>query len=293
MFKRKKNPVILPYILLAPILVIMSVLVYYPTIMTFTYSLQNMKLTAPQDMAFIGVENYKSILQTESFWYSLQNTLFLLVAVVLLTTIFGLFVSLVLNVDTRYSGALMALAVLPWAMPPIVNGIIWKFIFHPGYGFMNKLLLSLNLITQPVEWLSSRFLLLFVVALVAAWRSVPFCAIVCLAGLRAIPMELYEAVRIDGASKMQAFRYVTAPLMRPFLGIGMTSASITAVNIFDEIIALSGYSDLGKNLLIESYLTTFSFLDFGKGSAITYLIMAGSAALGFFYLKHLRQEVAY
>lgn len=283
----------LPYILLAPIMIIMGVLVFYPTIVTFSYSLQKMKMTDPDNMAFIGWNNYIEVIRSESFLYSLQNTLFLLVVVVLFTTIAGIFVSLILNVDTKFSGILTALAILPWALPPIVNGIIWRFIFHPGYGFMNKLLIALHVTDQPVAWLSERWLLLFIVALVVAWRSAPFCAIVCLSGLRSIPEELYEAARIDGGSRLAIFRYVTMPLMFPFIGIGMTSASITAINIFDEIVALAGYKDLGKNLLIESYLTTFSFLDFGKGSALTYIIMIMAAVFGFFYSKSLNREVHY
>lgn len=255
--------------------------------------MQKMKLTAPQDTGFVGWANYQAVLKSDSFWYSLQNTLFLLVVVVLITTVFGICVALMLNVDTKISGVLMAAAVLPWALPPVVNGIIWRFIFYPGYGFMNKLLIGIGVIDSPIEWMSRRFLLLFVVALVVAWRSIPFTAIVCLAGLRAIPHDLYEAARIDGAGRWSAFRHITGPLMVPFVGIGITSASITAINIFDEIVALAGYSDLGKNLLIESYLTTFSFLDFGKGSALTYIIMLISAVLGFFYLKNLTREVEY
>ncbi len=292
MYKRKKVN-ILPYVLLLPMIIIMCALVFYPIIITFSYSLHTMKLTSPNDIDFVKFQNYISILKSPSFWYSLQNTMFLLVSVVVFTTIFGLLVALILNVDTKISGVLMAIAILPWAMPPIVNGIIWRFIFHPGYGFMNKLLIMLNLTDKPIEWLSSRWLLLLVVAIVAAWRSVPFCAIVCFSGLRAIPSEIYEAARIDGGGKWTVFRHVTAPLLLPFLGIGITSASITAINIFDEIVALSGYSDLGKNLLIEDYLTIFSFLDFGKGSALTYIIMFISAILGFFYLRSMNKEVEY
>lgn len=271
----------------------MGVLVFYPIIMTFSYSLKEMKLTNPEDTAFVGIQNYIEVLTSDSFTYSLQNTLFLLVVVVVLTTVLGTAVALLLNVDTKISGLLMALAVLPWALPPIVNGIIWRFIFHPGYGFMNKLLIMLHVIDQPVMWLADRWLLLLIVAIVVAWRSIPFCAIVCLSGLHAIPDELYEAARIDGGSPFTIFRYVTAPLMMPFIGISITSSSITAINIFDEIVALAGYKDLGKNLLIESYLTTFSFLDFGKGSALTYVIMLMAAILGFFYLKSLNKEVAF
>ena len=271
----------------------MGVLVFYPIIVTFSCSMHKMKLTNPGDTVFVGFDNYMQILKSESFRYSLQNTLFLLLVVVLLTTVFGVIVALMLNVDTKISGLLMALAILPWALPPIVNGIIWRFIFHPGYGFMNKLLMGLNLIDQPVSWLTNRWLLLLIVAIVVAWRSIPFCAIVCLSGLHAIPNEVYEAARIDGGNRWSVFRYITAPLIMPFIGIGLTSASITAINIFDEIVALAGYKDLGKNLLIESYLTTFSFLDFGKGSALTYLIMLLAAVLGFFYLRSLNKEVQY
>lgn len=290
---RTKFNKVLPYVLLAPIIFIMGVLVFYPIIVTFSYSLHKMKLTDPGDTAFVALGNYISVLKSESFLYSLQNTLFLLVVVVILTTVFGVAVALILNVDTKISGLLMALAVLPWALPPIVNGIIWRFIFHPGYGFMNKLLIMLNIIEEPVVWLSDRWLLLMIVAIVVAWRSVPFCAIVCLSGLHTIPGELYEAARIDGGNRLTIFRYITVPLMLPFVGIGLTSASITAINIFDEIVALAGYKDLGKNLLIESYLTTFSFLDFGKGSALTYIIMLMAAVLGFFYLRSLNREVEY
>lgn len=284
---------ILPYLLLAPMILIMGVLVFYPIAATFSYSLKKWKLTAPGDIRFIGFDNYKNILKSESFWYSLQNTLFLLVLVVVATSILGVLVSLFLNIQVKGAGILLAIAVLPWALPPYVNGILWKFVFHSGYGFMNKVLIGLGMVDKPVEWLTSRWMLLVVVAIVVVWRSVPFMALVCLAGRQSIPHGLYEAAKIDGADTFQIFRRITFPLMLPFIGIGITSTSVTAVNVFDEIIALSGYSDMGKNILVESYLTTFTFLDFGKGSAVTYLVMFVAAILGVFYLKSLNKEVEY
>lgn len=284
---------ILPYLLLAPMILIMGVLVFYPIAATFSYSLKKWKLTAPGDIRFIGFDNYKNILKSESFWYSLQNTLFLLVLVVVATSILGVLVSLFLNIQVKGAGILLAIAVLPWALPPYVNGILWKFVFHSGYGFMNKVLIGLGMVDKPVEWLTSRWMLLVVVAIVVVWRSVPFMALVCLAGRQSIPHGLYEAAKSDGAGTFQIFRRITFPLMLPFIGIGITSTSVTAVNVFDEIIALSGYSDMGKNILVESYLTTFTFLDFGKGSAVTYLVMFVAAILGVFYLKSLNKEVEY
>ncbi len=284
---------ILPYLLLSPMILIMGVLVFYPIIATFSYSLKKWKLTAPNDIHMVGLRNYVSILNSDSFWYSFQNTLFILAVVVLLTTVLGFLTSIFLNIDVKWSGILLAVAMLPWALPPYVNGILWKFVFSSGYGFMNKTVIGLGLADKPIEWLSSRWSLLLIVSLVVTWRSIPFTALVCLAGRQSIPGGLYEAARIDGGNRRTIFRTITLPLMLPFLAIGITSTSVTAINVFDEIIALSGYSDLGKNILVESYMTTFSFLDFGKGSAVTYLVMLFAGILGIFYLRSLNKEVEY
>ena len=284
---------ILPYLLLAPMILIMGVLVFYPIIATFSYSLKKWKLTAPGDIHFVGLNNYVDILQSDSFWYSMQNTLFILIFVVTFTMLFGWLVASFLNVDVKWSGLLLALAILPWALPPFVNGILWKFVFFSGYGFLNKLLIGIGIISKPIEFLSSRWTLLVVISIVAVWRSTPFMALVCLAGRQSVPTGLYEAAKIDGGSRGAIFRHITVPLMKPFIGVGITSTSVTAINVFDEIVALSGYSDLGKNILMESYLTTFTFLNFGKGSAMTYIVMFFALILGIFYLRSLNKEVEY
>lgn len=284
---------VVPYLLLAPMILIMGALVFYPVAATFSYSLKKWKLTQPGDIRVIGFKNYVDILTSDSFWYSLQNTLVILAVVVALTTVVGFLVSSFLNIQVRLSGVLLALAVLPWALPPFVNGILWKFVFYSGYGFLNKLLVGLGLFDQPVEFLTSRWSLLLVVSVVVVWRSVPFMALVYLAGRQSIPVDFYEAARIDGGGSFQIFRRITLPLMLPFVGVGVTSASVTAINVFDEIVALSGYSDLGKNILMESYLTTFTFLDFGKGAAVTYIVLFFALILGIFYLRSLAKEVSY
>lgn len=274
-------------------MLIMGVLVFYPIITTFSYSLKKWKLTAPNDIHFIGLKNYANVLTSESFWYSMQNTIFILVLVVVLTSVIGYLISIYLNADVKCAGVLLALAILPWALPPFVNGVLWKFVFFSGYGFLNKLLIMLGIVSHPVQFLASRWTLLTVISVVVVWRSVPFMALVCLAGRQSIPEELYEAARIDGGSSAGIFRHITLPLMKPFLALGITSTSVTAINVFDEIVSLSGYSDLGKNILMESYLTTFTFLDFGKGSAVTYIVLFFAMLLGIFYLRNLNKEVDY
>ena len=284
---------ILPYLLLTPMILIMGVLVFYPIIATFSYSLKKWKLTAPGDIHFIGFKNYIDILQSESFWYSMQNTIFILVFVVVFTTIIGYLISVYLNVDVKGSGVLLALAILPWALPPFVNGVLWKFVFFSGYGFLNKILIAMEFVTEPIQFLGSRWTLLLVISIVVVWGSVPFMALVCIAGRQSIPADIYEAAKIDGGTAKSIFKHITMPLMVPFLVLGITSTSVTAINVFDEIVALSGYSDLGKNILMEGYLTTFTFLNFGKGSAMTYIVMFFAMILGVFYLKNLNKEVEY
>lgn len=282
---------ILPYLLLMPMMFIMGVLVFYPIFATFSYSLKKWKLTAPGDIRFVGWKNYITLLESDSFWYSMQNTLILLVLVVVGTTLVGYFIGMFLNIDVKWSGVLLACSILPWALPPFVNGILWKFVFFSGYGFLNKLLLNFGWIEKPIMFLGARWTLLLVISIVVIWRSTPFMALVCMAGKQSISSDIYEAARIDGGSGWRLFREITLPLMLPFLGLGITSTSVAAINVFDEIVSLSGYSDLGKNILMESYLTTFAFLDFGKGSATTYVVMAFAMILGVFYLKYMSQEV--
>ena len=281
------------YTLLMPMLLVMLVLVIYPIVETFSYSLKKWKLSKPGSIKFIGLKNYITILGSKSFLYSLGNTVYILVAVVLITTIISVSVALFLNIKVKFSGFLLALAIVPWATPPFVNALLWKFVFYSGYGFLNKLLLNLHLISEPVSWLDNRNSLLFIVSLVVSYRLIPFMSLICLAGRQSIDESLMEAARIDGAGAFMIFRKIISPLMLPFLAVGITQTSISAINVFDEIVALSGYSDIGKSLLIESYMITFNFLEFGKGSAYTYIVMILAGILGFVYIKSLNKEPEY
>lgn len=281
------------YTLLAPMIIIMLVLVIYPIAATFSYSLKKWKLSKPNDIRFIGLKNYINILSSESFLQSVKNTLFILGTVVIFTTIVSILVALFLNIKVRFSGVLLAIAIVPWAIPPFVNALLWKFVFYSGYGFLNKLLFNLHLISTPISWLDNRNSLLFIVSIVVSYRLIPFMTLICLAGRQSISDNLIEAAKIDGAGHLMVFKKITTPLMLPFLAVGITQTSISAINVFDEIVALSGYSDMGKSMLIESYLITFNFLEFGKGSAYTYIIMLFAGILGFVYIKSLNREVEF
>lgn len=277
-------------VFLSPMIIIMLGLVIYPIIRTFFYSLQQYKLTEPENTKFIGLNNYVEILTSKAFQDSFINTLVVIAIVLVVGFILSVIVALILNHKTRINGVLTAIAIIPWALPPVVNGIIWRFIFYPGFGFLNKLLLNLNVIDSPVNWLDNRFGTLIIVGIIVAWRVIPFGAIVLMTNMQSIPVELYEAAQVDGSNKVQSFINITFPMLIPSIAIVLTNLMMNSVNVFDEIIALVGYRNMGQTLLVYNYNETFSFLNFGYGSAITYIIMLGSGIYGYFYVKNLNRQ---
>ena len=280
-----------PYLLLIPSMIIMIGLVIVPIIVTFFFSLERYKLTEPNNRAFVGIENYIEVLQSEGFRYSLVNTLFIVIVVIIISLICSITVALILNKKVKLNGVLTAIAILPWALSPIVNGIVWRFIFYPGFGFMNKFLVYFGVISKPITYTINRFMLMFIIALIVSWRIIPFCAIIFLSNMQSILEPLYISSKIDGANKVQTFFKITLPLLIPSFIVVITNITISAMNVFDEVIALSGYSDLGQTLLVYNYVNTFKFLNFGLGSAITYIIMLISGIAGYFYIKNIYNPI--
>ncbi|MDO5096271.1 MAG: sugar ABC transporter permease [Peptostreptococcaceae bacterium] len=271
----------------------MAGFVFYPILITFIYSLQRLNLTKPHEQRFIGLENYRAILASRDFWLAFSNSAFVLVLVVFFSMLGGFIVGWMLSKKTKLSGLLIAFSIIPWALPGIVNGILWRFIFYSGNGLANMILLKSHLVSEPYQWLSNRFVALFIIAFISSWRHIPFCSIVFLAAIQSIPKSTLEAARMDGASKLREIIHIVIPMISSSFKIVFATAVLHAVNVFDEIVALSGYRDLTKTLLVENYLTTFSFLDFGKGSALVYLIMIFSGMIGFLHIKTLSQKGAY
>ena len=277
-------------LLLLPCLLILLISVIFPVILTFRYSLKNYNLTEPQNEKFIWFGNYIKIFKDPHFYNALYNSILILIFVMIIGMTFSIITGLILNIKSKINPVLTALVIIPWAMPPIVNGIMWKFIFFPGYGFMNKILLNLHLINSPVSWTDNRYLFLIVISIVISWRIIPFSSLVILANLQNIPESYYDTVEVFGGSRFQAFYYVTLPLLLPSIGVVLIHLTTTALSIFDEVIAISGYQFEIQTLLVYNYSTTFNFLDFGYGSAISYVVMLISGIFGYFYVKNMAYE---
>ena len=277
-------------LLLLPCLLLLLISVILPVVLTFRYSLKYYNLTEPQNEKFIWFENYVKIFKDPHFYNALYNSVLILVMVMIIGLVFSIITGLVLNVKSKINPVLTALVIIPWAMPPIVNGIMWKFIFFPGYGFMNKILMNLHLIKNPISWTDNRYLFLFVISIVVSWRIIPFSSLVILANLQNIPESYYDAVKVFGGNKFQEFYYVTLPMLLPSIGVVLINLTTTALSIFDEVIAISGYQFEIQTLLVYNYSTTFNFLDFGYGSAISYVVMILSGIFGYFYVRNMAYE---
>ena len=274
-------------LLLLPCLLLLLISVILPVVLTFRYSLKYYNLTEPQNEKFIWFENYVKIFKDPHFYNALYNSVLILVMVMIIGLVFSIITGLVLNVKSKINPVLTALVIIPWAMPPIVNGIMWKFIFFPGYGFMNKILMNLHLIKSPISWTDNRYLFLLVISIVVSWRIIPFSSLVILANLQNIPESYYDAVKVFGGNKFQEFYYVTLPMLLPSIGVVLINLTTTALSIFDEVIAISGYQFEIQTLLVYNYSTTFNFLDFGYGSAISYVVMILSGIFGYFYVRNM------
>ena len=277
-------------LLLLPCLLLLLISVILPVVLTFRYSLKYYNLTEPQNEKFIWFENYVKIFKDPHFYNALYNSVLILVMVMIIGLIFSIITGLVLNVKSKINPVLTALVIIPWAMPPIVNGIMWKFIFFPGYGFMNKILMNLHLIKSPISWTDNRYLFLLVISIVVSWRIIPFSSLVILANLQNIPESYYDTVKVFGGNKFQEFYYVTLPMLLPSIGVVLINLTTTALSIFDEVIAISGYQFEIQTLLVYNYSTTFNFLDFGYGSAISYVVMILSGIFGYFYVRNMAYE---
>jgi len=283
----------LPYLLVLPMLVIMLGLVYYPVFRTVAMSFTAKDLTKPQSTGFVYFENYLSVLNNSSTWLSLTNTFFVLLLVLTGTLVIGLLIALILKIDSKIKGLLLSVVILPWALPPIVNGILWRGVFHPEFGFINKVLLEAGIVDSGIQWLSRPHLVLIIASLVVMWRTVPLASMIFLAALQAIPIALYESAQMDGCNPSSAFRYITLPILRPTIAIVLTLTSFVGINLFDEIISLTGFAGQTRTILIEAYIQFFTFLNFGEGSAFVTMIILVSAIPTYIYIRYLSSQVEY
>src|SRR5262249_25981464 len=233
----------LGYLFLLPALLVILGLVAYPFANAIVMTFQNKTAGAPG--RFIGLSNYRELLASEQFLRTVINTVVYTAVGVGIKFCLGLSMALVLNQERFCNNLFRSFLLIPWAIPTVMSALNWRWIFDDASGLINNVLVRLNLVDETISWLSDPHLAMLAVITVVVWQGTPFFTMSFLAGLQAIPKELYEAAEIDGASVPQQFFYITLPRLQPiFITAIMLSAILTSASIqFVYILTNGGPAD--------------------------------------------------
>lgn len=274
-----------PYIFLVPALFILAVVTVYPLFYVLWLSLHR-RLLIFDISKFIGLENYGFLLRDDRFWNALYNTVYFTGVSVSLELILGLAIAMLLNGAFKGKGIMRSIILVPWVIPTVVSAKMWEWMYNPDFGILNYLL-GVN-----INWLGSPFWALNAAVFVDVWKTTPFVTLLLMAGLQTIPMDLYGAARVDGASNWYIFKRITLPLLKPMILIVLIFRTLDAFRVFDVIYVLTGGGpgNSTETLSIYAYKTLFQTLQFGYGSTLSVMVFLFVAVITLFYVKLLRRE---
>jgi multiple sugar transport system permease protein len=283
---------IYPYLSILPVAIVIALFAIYPIIHAVRMSFYQYLLTRPNVHPFVGLGNFVNVLTSYYFKESIQITAIYTLATVTGVIIYGLGVALLMNTKIRLSTPLKIVILLPWALPAVVSGLLWKWILNADFGILNGILYSVGLIDRYIPFLADPTLAKASLIMAHIWKEGPLVAIFFLAGLQLIPDELYEAAKIDGGSGWKSFRYVTLPLLRPVFLVVIVYETMTAILTFDTIYVMTGGGPANSTALISwfAYAEIFKSLNLGNGIALAIIIALITLVLIILYLRVLKIE---
>ncbi|MGQ3142435.1 carbohydrate ABC transporter permease [Rhizobium oryzihabitans] len=265
-----------------PALVVISAVIVFPWVFTLWMSAH--RWTLGQEQSFIGFENYIRLASDGRFWESLWHTLIYTVLSVVAPLFLGTLAALVFDAQFPLRGFLRGVFVMPMMATPVAIALVWTMMFHPQLGVLNYLLSFIGI--GPLEWIYNQSTVIPSLVLVETWQWTPLVMLIVLGGLAAVPREPNESAEIDGANAWQKFRYLTMPMIAPFLMIAVIIRSIDAVKSFDIIYAMTqgGPGTASETINIYLYNTAFAYYDIGYGSAMAVVFFIIIVALSFVLL---------
>lgn len=283
-----KQKDLVPYYLLAPVILFIAFFMIWPIINVFMMSFETYKATKPNARAFIGLSNYVKIFTADKvFVKTLGNTVVWVLVSVVFQTLLGFWLAFILNKNFKGRGIVRALTLIPWAVAGVMVGIIWSLIFGETYGLLNDLLKRMGLITQNISWFSSGSRAMTAAVIANVWRGIPFFAISYLSALSSIPEDLYESAKIDGANAPTTLFKITLPMIKDTVILTTLLRSIWTFNAVDLIISLtSGGPNRGTTTLALYVMSKFSNeFDYGYASALAVIATCMMMVVAFVYIK--------
>jgi len=282
----------LALLLLLPSLVVVFGIVVYPLFRTLYTSFFDVNSAFPGSYPFVGLENYVNVVKSAAFWHAIGRTAYFTFVSTALEVVLGVLLGLLLNARFKGRWILRSIVILPWALPTVVNAVMWRWIFNPEYGALNALLTQLHLIPDYRSWLGTPFMALNAVVVADVWKMTPLVALLVVAALQTIPDELYEAAWMDGAGRVQAFFSITLPLLTPTILIVLVIRTMEAFKVFDLIYVMTrgGPSNGTQTIAYYTYLEAFSNQNFGYGAALAYVIALFILFFSVLYMRLLGQR---
>ena len=279
--------------LLAPAVVALAAVVGYPLVETVRLSFTDAQLIGGGG-GWIGLGNFGAALGSAEFWSALRITVVFTVLTVGVELVLGLLVALLLDQPLRGRGFVRGLMIVPWALPTVINAMMWRVIYNPEFGALDALLQQAGIIGHYQSWLGEPDVALYAVAVADIWKTVPLVALILLAALQGVPRELHQAAAIDGAGPLQRFAAVTLPAILVPLSIVVVLRVIEAVKVFDIIWVMTrgGPLNATRSLAILVYQQAFSFHHSGYGAALSLLSVALSLLLIAGYVFGLRRQAS-
>jgi multiple sugar transport system permease protein len=250
-------------------------------------------LRQPNRIRFIGLDNYIDVLNNAEFWRSLRVTFTFTIGSMIGEIVIGLLLALLLNEAFKGRGILRSAMLLPWAIPGVIAGVMWKWIFNPRFGVLNGLLFSLGLIDEYRSWIGvDPALAMGALIFVQIWNALPFNTLVLLAALQTIPKDLYEAATVDRASVWRRFRHITLPWLTQPIMIIMILSTTAGLRVFDLIYVLTGGGpgDSTRVVTFTAWKKAFDALDFGTANAYAYILTFMTLIIGLVYIRMLNQR---
>lgn len=280
------------WLIIGPAGLIVFGIVLFPLATTFYYSLKDMNLLSNDYGTFVWFDNYINILLAKDFWLSAMRTAYFAIVSISIEIILGILIALLLNEDLKGKFFLRTIIIVPWAIPTIVNGVMWKWIYHAEYGALNALLSQIGLIDSYQSWLGTPWLAMNMIILADVWKMTPFVVVFFLAALQLRNKSVYEAAMVDGAGLFRRFFSLTLPYLIPTILVVMVIRTMEAFKVFDIIYATTrgGPANGTMTLTYDAYIKAFTNLQYSEGATISYLIAFMIALLTFIYVKTLKKE---
>ena len=280
------------WVLLFPMLAIMVTVTGYPLLSTIRLSFTDASLVGNAPMSWVGLENYLYAFTDPDFRDAFFRSLYFAFVSVGVEVVLGVLVALLLNQEFYGRFFVRALVVLPWALPTIVNAMMWRLIFNPEFGSWNAFLSQLHLIDAYRSWLGDPATVMNMVILADVWKNYPLVTLIVLAALQIIPPELYQAAAIDGAGPWRQFWKITFPEILGPLSVAIMLRMIDAFKVFDIIYVMTrgGPADATKTVSFYVYQESFSYLRAGSGAAYAVLVGLVCGILIGLYLMILRRQ---